>query len=116
MVRNGDVRRLGCHPPPSSFEKIFDTDRLSKRERVKRTLSLQPVDRVALHDQLSYNPGVISLSTGREIAGFDYTYEDICAVIRRTLDACFPPVAPLGIGRVVDRDGFIIQQDKRPVH
>ena len=105
------------------FERIFSTDVLTKRERVERTLDHLPVDRVALHEQLSYNPGVISLYTGRAIAGYDYTYEDVCAVIRKTLDACFPPVAPLGTERFVDRDGFTIQQDNwhsaivsRPFH
>lgn len=90
---------------------IFPTDVLTKRERVERTLNLQPVDRVVIHEQLSYNPGVISLYTGRPVTGFHYTYEDICAVIRLTLDACFPPVAPLGTGCITDPDGFVIQQD-----
>jgi hypothetical protein len=90
---------------------VFDGDVLSKRERVERTLSLQPVDRVALHDQVSYNPGVISLYTGRRIEGFDYTLEDICTVIRKTLDACFPPVAPRGNARVTDAEGFVTQHD-----
>jgi hypothetical protein len=104
-------------------ESLFPDDCLSKRERVERTLNLQPVDRVALHEQLSYNAGVISLYTGRKIAGFDYTYDDICTAIRKTLDACFPPVAPLGTDRITDRDGFVIQQDNwhsmivaRPFH
>ncbi len=94
------------------MEKIFSTDKLSKRERVTRTLNLQPVDRVAIHEQLSFNPQVISLYTGKEVHGFDYTYEDICSVIRQTLDACFPPVAPLGTSRVTNSDGFVIQQDE----
>ena len=96
---------------PVDFERIFPTDRLSKRERVERTLDLQPVDRVVLHEQLSYNPAVIAYYTGKPIAGFDYRYEDICAVIRQTVDACFPPVAPLGTDQIVDADGFVIQQD-----
>lgn len=106
-----------------SFERIFRADVLTKRERVERTLDHLPVDRVALHEQLSYNPGVISLYAGKAIAGYDYTYEDICAVIRKTLDACFPPVAPLGTERFLDKDGFTIQQDNwhssivsRPFH
>ncbi len=94
-----------------SFEKIFPDDVLTKRERVERTLNLQPVDRVALHDQVSYNPGVISIYTGRPITGFDYTREDVGVVIRRTLDACFPPVAPAGTDQVTDQDGFVIQRD-----
>ncbi len=94
-----------------SFEKIFATDRLSKRERVERTLSNQPVDRAALHEQLSFNAGVIALYTGKRITGFDYSYEDICSVIRQTLDACFPPSAPRGTGRVVDEDGFVTELD-----
>ena len=94
-----------------SFEKLFDGDRIPKRERVERTLDLLPVDRVALHDQLSFNPGVIAMYTGKAIRGFDYTYDDICEVIRRTLDACFPPVAPGGAERVMDADGFVMQHD-----
>jgi hypothetical protein len=93
------------------MDRLFPNDRMSKRERVEATLNNRPVDRAALHEQLSYNPGVIALYTGRKVSGFNYTYDDICAVIRRTVDACFPPVAPLGTDRITDRDGFIIQQD-----
>ncbi|MHB0878781.1 MAG: uroporphyrinogen decarboxylase family protein [Anaerolineae bacterium] len=92
-------------------EKLFDTDILTKRERVERTLELAPVDRVALHDQVSYNPGVIAMYTGKDITGFDYTLEDICQVIRLTLDMCFRPRAPLGTDRVVSEDGFVSQHD-----
>ncbi len=105
------------------MDKIFLTDILTKRERVERTLNLQPVDRVAIHDQLSYNPGVISLYTGKTFSGFEYQYEDICAVIRQTLDACFPVVAPLGTAQITNNDGFVIQNDNwhsvtlsRPFH
>lgn len=94
-----------------AFEKLFPTDVLSKRERVERTLNLEPVDRVALHDQVSFNPGVIALYTGKKIEGFGYTLQDIAAVIRKTLDACFPPVAPRGRERVTDDEGFVIQHD-----
>lgn len=94
------------------MDKLFPEDELSKRERVKRTLRHQAVDRVALHDQLSYNPGVIAQYTGREIAGFDYTLDDIAAVIRRTLDMCFPPVAPRGRERVTTPEGFVYQHDE----
>ena len=93
------------------MEKLFADDSLSKRERVERTLNIQPLDRAALHEQLSFNAGVISLYTGKQFAGFTYTYDDICTVIRRTVDACFPPVAPLGTGRITDKDGFVIQRD-----
>ena len=95
----------------ASFEKIFETDKISKLERVERTLNLQPVDRVALHEQLSYNPGVVSLYTGKEIEGFNYSVEDVGAVIRKTVDACFPVFAPTGTDRVVDDDGFVIQHE-----
>jgi hypothetical protein len=105
------------------MEKIFETDRLTKRERVERTLNLQPVDRVAIHDQLSYNGQVISLYTGKTVTGFDYKYEDICAVIRQTLDACFPVIPPIGTARLTNSDGFVIQNDNwhsmtvsRPFH
>jgi hypothetical protein len=105
------------------MEKIFDTDKLTKRERVERTLNLQSVDRAAIHDQLSYNSKVISLYTGKTIKGFDYEYMDICAVIRQMLDACFPVIPPLGTARLTNSDGFVIQRDnwhsvtvERPFH
>jgi hypothetical protein len=105
------------------MERLFARDRMSKRERVEATLNNRPVDRAALHEQLSYNPGVIALYSGRNVTGFDYTYDDICAVIRRTVDACFPPVAPLGTDQITDREGFVIRQDnwhsmivRRPFH
>lgn len=90
----------------------FPDDELSKRERVERTLRHEAVDRVALHDQLSYNPEVISLYSGRQVRGFEYALEDICAVIRRTLDMCFPPVAPRGRERVTTPEGFVYQHDE----
>ncbi len=93
------------------MERVFPDDVLSKRERVARTLALQPVDRVALHEQLSYNPGVIADWTGKAVSGFEYDVEDICSVVRRTMDTCFPPVAPRGTERVTTPDGFIHQHD-----
>ncbi len=91
--------------------RLFESDVLSKRERVERTLNLEPVDRVALQDQVSFNPGVISLYTGKKVQGFNYTLEDICTVIRQSLDACFPPVVPRGTARVTDAEGFVTQHD-----
>ncbi|MDO9465218.1 MAG: uroporphyrinogen decarboxylase family protein [bacterium] len=98
-------------------------DILSKRERVERTLNFLPVDRVAIHEQVSHNPVVISLYTGKKIESFNYTIEDICVVIGKTLDVCFPPVAPRGIKKTVTEDGFTMQYDnwtswciKRPFH
>lgn len=84
---------------------------LSKRERVERTLNFLPVDRVAIHDQVGCNPGVISLYTGKKIEGFQYTLEDVCEVIKKTLDMCFPPKQPKGTSRYVDEDGFVYQED-----
>ena len=105
------------------FEKLFETDVLRKRERVERALNLQPVDRVPLHEQLSYNPSVIADYTGKVIIGYDYTLEDICSVIRQTMDMCFPPTAPKGTQRVTDQYGFVSQNDNwtawhvsRPFH
>jgi hypothetical protein len=95
----------------TDFEKVFPGDVLSKRERVERVLNFQPVDRAALHEQLSYNPGVISLYTGRNIMGFNYTSADVGQVIRMTLDACFIPVSPLGVGYHSDADGFTYYDD-----
>lgn len=97
--------------PTDADDRLFADDVLTKRERVERTLLHRPVDRVALHDQVSYNPGVVACYTGRPVQGFAYTYDDVCTVIRKTLDACFPPVAPRGTGRITTPDGFVIQHD-----
>ncbi len=86
-------------------------DILTKRERVERTLNFQPVDRVAIHDQVSQNPAVISFYTGKKIDGFNYTLQDICEVTRKTLDMCFPPVAPRGTNRWTDEGGTVYQND-----
>jgi len=96
----------------TTFEKLFPSDVLTKRLRVERTLNFQPVDRAVLHEQLSYNPGVIALYTGKLISGFNYTRADVGAVIRQTLDACFLPVDPLGKDQNTDADGFVHQQDE----
>ncbi len=93
------------------MEKLFAADILSKRERVERTLRHQAVDRVALHDQLSYSASVISHYTGRTITDFDYTLEDIGCAIRNSLDMCFPMVAPTGTARITSPDGFVLQYD-----
>jgi len=79
-----------------TFEKIFKSDAISKRERVELTLNLQPVDRVAILEQLSYNFGVIAMYTGKKIDGFDYTLDDICKVIRKTTDLIMPLAEPRG--------------------
>ncbi|MCM8817245.1 MAG: hypothetical protein NC913_07030 [Candidatus Omnitrophica bacterium] len=84
---------------------------LSKRERVERTLNLQAVDRVAIHDQVSFNPDVISYYTGKKIDDFNYSVEDICQVIRKTLDMTFMPSAPKGRKRWVDEYGITYQND-----
>jgi hypothetical protein len=104
------------------FEKIFASDKIPKEERVRRTLNYQPVDRVALHDQVSFNPGVIELYTGKKISDFNYTEDDICTVIRKTLDMCFLPVTPRGKEKICN-DGIVIQNDEwtswiaeRPFH
>jgi hypothetical protein len=93
------------------MERLFPTDVMTKRERVEAALNLQPVDRVPILEQLSYNPGVIADWTGRAIVGFDYTVDDICAVIRQTTDLIMPPVAPRGTGRATTGDGFVYQND-----
>ena len=94
-----------------NFEKIFPNDKISKRERVERTLNHQPVDRAAILEQLSYNPGVIAMYTGKNITGFNYTVDDICRVIRLTTDLIMPAVAPFGIARYTTPDGFVYQND-----
>ena len=93
------------------FEKLFPKDEMTKRERVERALCHQSTDRVPLHDQLSFNPGVISMYTGKRIDGFNYTVEDVGIAISRALDSCFPPVAPRGTDRTTDEDGFVFQND-----
>ncbi len=96
---------------PGSFERIFPTDVLTKRSRVERALNHQPVDRVPIHEQLSYNPGVIALYTGKRIEGFDFTLDDVGDVIRRTLDMCFPLVPNKGTGTEITADGFVFQNE-----
>ncbi|NQU75046.1 MAG: hypothetical protein HQ546_01885 [Planctomycetes bacterium] len=91
------------------FEKVFQTDKLSKRQRAELTLKHQPVDRVALFEQLSYNPGVISMYTGKTFDGFTYTMDDICLAIRRSLDMCMPPRPVDCRGRRTTEDGFTIE-------
>ena len=78
---------------------------------MEATLNHQPVDRVAILEQLSYNPRVIAMYTGKPIRGFDYTVDDICEVIRKTTDLIMPPVAPCGTERVTTGDGFVHQHD-----
>jgi len=92
-------------------KRLFPSDRLTKRERVEATLNHQPVDRCAVLEQLSYNPRVIADWTGKAITGFDYTVDDICAVIRQTCDLVMPPVAPRGTARMTTPDGFVLLND-----
>jgi len=94
-----------------SFAKLFPADVLPKRQRVEYTLRHQPVDRVAILEQLSYNAGVISRYTGKKIEGFHYTLGDICDVIRKTTDLIMPPAAPRGTERFTTEDGFVLQND-----
>jgi len=84
---------------------------MDRLERVVATLNHRPVDRCAILEQLSYNPRVIADWTGKEIHGFDYTVDDICAVIRQTCDLVMPPIAPRGTERVALPDGFVVQND-----
>ena len=86
-----------------SFERVFPEDRISKRERVELTLRHQAVDRVALHEQLSYNPAVVAAYAERALRGYEYTVADVGRVIRLTMDMCFPPVPPSGTSTVTDR-------------
>ena len=75
------------------------------------TLDHKSIDRVAILEQLSYNPDVISAYTGKSIFGFTYTVDDICQVIRKTTDLTMPPVPPKGNGRYTNLDGFVFQND-----
>jgi len=94
------------------MEKIFAADKLSKRQRVEYTLAHQAVDRCAMLEQLSYNPGVIADWTGKNIQGFDFTLDDVCEVCRKTMDIVMPPgVSKHGKRRVTSPDGFVYQYD-----
>ncbi len=95
----------------NAFEKLFPADAMTKRERVEATLNHQPVDRAAILEQLSYNPSVISMVTGKSIDGFNYTVDDIGETVRRTTDLIMPLVAPKGTDRFTTEDGFVIQND-----
>lgn len=72
-------------------------------------MNRQPVDRVAILEQLSYNPAVIAAYTGKKIDGFDYGQDDICATIRQTIDLCMIPVPVRRADRVRTEDGFVIK-------
>ena len=95
----------------ADFERLFPADVLTKRQRVERALAHQPVDRVAIHEQLSYNAGVIALYTGKSIDGFNFTLEEVGAVIRRTLDSCFPLVPNKGTDTETTEDGFVLKNE-----
>ena len=84
---------------------------ISKRERVKFTLEHKPIDRIAILEQLSYNPDVISMYTGKKLQGYNYDLDDICSVIRQTTDMAMPPVSPRGTERITIEDGFVVQND-----
>lgn len=96
---------------PENFEKIFPDDRLSKRDRVLRTLNHQPVDRVVLHEQLSYNTALVSHFSGKSFADFAFRPEDVGQAVRRTLDTCFPIFEMKGVDTVTTQDGFVIRND-----
>ena len=110
-VEIDEVQERGTLMRKEVFERIFPGDQISKRERVDLTLKHQPVDRVAIHDQLSYNTSVISLYTEREYEDYDYSEADIGETVRKCLDISFPLFKPLGTEMIVNRDGFIFQND-----
>ena len=93
------------------MEKLSITDKVTKRERVERALSHQPVDRVPIHEQLSYNTGVISLYTGKTFPEFGFTPEDVGFVIRKTLDSCFPIIEDKGEDTYTDEEGFTFRNE-----
>ena len=93
------------------MKSIFKKDELTKRERVLNTLLHRELDRVAIHEQLSFNPGVISMYTGKKIDGFDYTLEDIGKVISMTLDMAFVFFPPCGTDQYTDEYGFVFKND-----
>ena len=95
----------------AAYEKIFEKDELSKRERIELALNHEGTDRVPLHEQLSYSPGVVSMYTGKKINGFDYTVKDVGLTVSKTLDCCFPVFPHHGTGEYIDDDGFMYRRD-----
>lgn len=93
------------------FERIFPADRLSKRERVLRTVNFQPVDRAVIHEQLSYSTGVASYFAGRTFETFGYAPRDVGVAVRRSLDTCFPIFELKGTDTVRTQDGFVVHND-----
>ncbi len=96
---------------PGVFERVFPSDRLSKRERVLRTLDHQPVDRVVIHEQLSYSTEVASHYAGRRFEQFTYSPRDVGLAVRQSLDTCFPIFDLKGTDTVQTRDGFVVRND-----
>ncbi|UCF96171.1 MAG: hypothetical protein JSV89_13405 [Spirochaetaceae bacterium] len=94
-----------------NLEKVFPEDKLSKKERVLRTVNHQAVDRVAIHEQLSYNGQVIAHFTGKDIEGFEFTPDDVGLAIRKSLDTCFPIFENKGTGTLKTEDGFVMRND-----
>jgi len=72
---------------------------------------MQSVDRVVLHEQLSYNPAVLEYYLNKRIDGYNYTKQDIGMVVQMTLDATFPVFTPYGTGHEVKPDGFEYRLD-----
>ena len=94
-----------------AFEKLFESDVLSKWERVERTVNMQSVDRVAIHEQLSYNPTVLEYFLNKKIDGYNFTQQDIGKVVQMTLDATYPVFTPYGVGHEVNSEGFEFRRD-----
>ena len=93
------------------FERVFPQDRLTKRERVLRTVAHQQVDRAVIHEQLSYNTAVVSHFSGRCFREFGFSPEHVGTAVRRTLDTCFPIFEMKGTDTVVTSDGFTVKND-----
>ena len=94
-----------------TFEKIFKTDEISKRERMCCALAGQKPDRAPLHEQLSYNPDVISHFSGRDCSHYNFSAKDVGLAIQKTLDSCFIPLNPRGTDTYTDSDGFTYKND-----
>ena len=93
------------------MKNYFEDDILSKRQRVERALNHQSVDRVPIHEQLSYNPRVAEYFSGRRIEGFNFDVRDIGKAVEATLDCTFPLFNPVGTGTEVTEDGFVYKLD-----
>lgn len=78
--------------------------KMTKTERVEKTLNFQPIDRAAIHDNIAGGAQeIMKYYTGN----VDNSAENVCEVVRKTMDIWRPPVSLY----VTDcaNEGFIYQ-------